>query len=562
MRMLGFPRMILTTTLALVLTAAPASAAPSPPAGESFVSQEALGRYMLGRLLEEEGDRGAALDQFYRALVLDPQAGAIDRRVSELRLARGESESALEFADKALAIDPTDARASWLRGASLLNLDRESEAIAPLRTAVTLDSERVEYWRTLALAADHASDWRLSADAWRHAAWLDDEDGESWFQYAASSARLGRFGAADSAASRAAELNPLRPGLPFLQGWIAENLGRNRQAADFYRHQLALQTEDVTVRRRLVTVLVRDERWSEALPEARTLAAAEPRDLDLQHLYLDLCFRAGKKSEGEHGIDALRKSDPDSPEGLAVRVDVLSRHGRAADAATEAEAWSAAHPDDVRGWMLAAVARDKQGKTDLAEQHLKRAVGIAPDSLEVWYALGRFYQDHKRFADAESTYARGVDRFPLENGFWFDLAVVRERQGNVATAETAVRDVLRREPDNPSALNFLGYMWADHSLHLDEAVELVQRALTAEPDNGAYLDSLGWAYFRLGRLDEARPLLERAVALTRGDPVVREHLGDVYKSLNLNGLARDQYRLALASDTGNPRLKGKLQELR
>jgi tetratricopeptide (TPR) repeat protein len=553
--------MILITTLALVLTAAPAPAAPSPAAGEAFVSQEALGRYMLGRLLEEEGDRSAALDQYFRALVLDPQAAAIDRRVSELKLVRGESESALEFADKALAIDPGDARASWLRGASLLNLERESEAIAPLRTAVALDSERVEYWRTLALAADRTSQWRLSADAWSHAAWLDEDDGESWFQFAASSARLGRFGAADSAASRAAELNPLRPGLLFLQGWIAENLGRNAEAAELYRHQLAGQSDDPTVRRRLVTVLVRDARWNEALTEARTLAASDPRDLELQHLYLDLCFRAGKKSEGQHGIDALRKADPDSPEALAVRVDVLARHGRAADAATEAEAWSAAHPADVRGWMMAAVARDKQGKSDLAERHLRHATEIAPDTLEVWYALGRFYQDHKRDAEAESTYARGVDRFPQENGLWFDLAVVRERQGNLTGAETAVQDVLRREPNNPSALNFLGYMWADHGLHLDEAVEMVQRALTAEPDNGAYLDSLGWAYFRMGRTDEARPLLERAVALTRGDPVVREHLGDVYKSLKLNGLARDQYRLALASDSGNPRLRGKLQEL-
>jgi tetratricopeptide (TPR) repeat protein len=559
--MLRFDRMILTTTLALVLTAAPAPAAPSPAAGESFASQEALARYTLGRLLEEEGDRSAALDQYFRALVLDPQAAAIDRRVSELKLARGESESALEFADKALAVDPGDARASWLRGAALLNLERDQEAIASLRAAVTLDSDRVEYWRTLAMAADHANEWHLSADAWRHAAWLDEDDGENWFQYAASAARLGRFGAADSAAQRAADLNPLRPGLLFLQGWIAENLGRNAEAAELYRHQLAMQTDDETVRRRLVTVLVREERWSEALTEARTLAADDPRDLDLQHLYLDLCFRAGQKAEGERGVEALRKADPDSPAGLAVRVDVLARHGRAADAATEAEKWSAAHPSDVHGWMLAAVARDRQGKADLAEKHLRHAAEIAPDTLETWYALGRFYQDHKRDVDAESVYTRAVDRFPLENGLWFDLAVVRERQGNLTGAETAVRDVLKREPDNASALNFLGYMWADHSLHLDEAVELVQRALTADPDNGAYLDSLGWVYFRLGRTDEARPLLERAVTLTRGDPVVREHLGDVYKSLNLNTLARDQYRLALASDTGNPRLKGKLQGL-
>lgn len=509
--------MILSATLALVLTAAPVSASASAPeAGSAFVSQEALSRYLLGRLLEEQGQRGEALDQFYRALVLDPRAGGIARRVSELKLARGESESALEFADKALAADPRDARASWLRGAALLNLDREPEALAPLQAAVALDSERVEYWRTLALAADHAEDWRLAADAWRHAAWLDDEDGESWFQLAASSARLGRFGAADSAAQRAAELNSLRPGLLFLQGWIAENLGRNSEAADLYRHQIAQQRDDETVHRRLLAVLVRDGRWSEALNEARPLAAAHPDDLDLRHLYLDLCFRAGQKAEGMRGIEALRAADPDSPGALAVRVDVLARHGQAAAAANEAEAWSAAHPDDVRGLVLAAFAREKQSRSDLAEQHLRHAIEVAPDSVDVWYTLGRFYQDRKRDRDAEGLYAEGTQRFPTENGMWFDLAAMRERLGDLPGAEAAVRDVLRREPENPGALNFLGYMWADHGVHLEEAVEMVQQALTADPDNGAYLDSLGWAYFRLGRLEEARPLLERAVAMTRG----------------------------------------------
>ncbi|MFI5370846.1 MAG: tetratricopeptide repeat protein [Candidatus Eisenbacteria bacterium] len=561
--MLRWKEMILSATLALVLTAAPVSASvPAPEAGDAYTSQEALSRYLLGRLLEEQGDRGEALNQFYRAMVLDPRAGGIARRVSELKLARGESESALEFADKALAADPRDARASWLRGAALLNLERVGDALAPLQNAVALDSERVEYWRTLALAADHVENWRLSADAWRHAAWLDEEDGESWFQLAASLARLGRFGGADSAAQRAAELNTMRPGLLFLQGWIAENLGRNHEAAEFYRHQIALQSDDETVQRRLIAVLVRDERWSEALDEVRPLAAAHPDDLDLRHLELDLCFRAGRKSEGMRGIEALRRTDPNSPEALAVRVDVLARHGQAATAAGEAETWSAAHPNDVRGWLLAAFAREKQGRLDDAERHLEHAVQVAPDSVDVYYTIGRFYRDHGRDHDAERVYLDATRRFPGEDGLWFNLAATRERLGDLPGAEAAVRDVLGREPDNPGALNFLGYMWADHGLRLDEAVEMVQRALTADPDNGAYLDSLGWAYFRLGRLDEARPLLERAVALTRGDPVVREHLGDVYKSLKLNALARDQYRLALATDTGNARLKGKLEELR
>jgi Tfp pilus assembly protein PilF len=91
---------------------------------------------------------------------------------------------------------------------------------------------------------------------------------------------------------------------------------------------------------------------------------------------------------------------------------------------------------------------------------------------------------------------------------------------------------------------------------------LIRRALEKDPDNGAYLDSLGWAFYRLRRLDEARLYLERAVERTGGDAVVHEHLGDVYKDLRLNDLAREQYRRSLAADSTNARVRAKLSELR
>jgi tetratricopeptide (TPR) repeat protein len=142
------------------------------------------------------------------------------------------------------------------------------------------------------------------------------------------------------------------------------------------------------------------------------------------------------------------------------------------------------------------------------------------------------------------------------------LAFCREGQGDLDGAVRAVREVLAREPDNSSALNTLGYLFADHDRNLAEAEALVGRALAQEPDNGAYLDSRGWVYYRLGRLAEARRDLERAVELTDGDPVVSEHLGDVYKDLDLIDLAREQYARSLRQDQGNARVRAKLSELR
>ncbi len=139
---------------------------------------------------------------------------------------------------------------------------------------------------------------------------------------------------------------------------------------------------------------------------------------------------------------------------------------------------------------------------------------------------------------------------------------MREKLGDLSGAEAAVRDVLARQPEHPAALNALGYLWADHDRNLEEAVRMIQKALETDPENGAYLDSLGWAYYRLGRLQDARELLERALVRSGGDAVIHEHLGDVYKALRLNGLARDQYRMTLAPDKSNPRVRAKLEGLR
>jgi Flp pilus assembly protein TadD len=227
-----------------------------------------------------------------------------------------------------------------------------------------------------------------------------------------------------------------------------------------------------------------------------------------------------------------------------------------------AEDWARSHGADYRGPMLVAQVRSETGDTVGAEAAARCAIEMAPDSLTPRFALGGLLQAQGRFAAAESVWADLANggQAPVRAGL--QLAFCRERLGDVDGAVNAVRDVLAREPDNSSALNTLGYLFADHGRNLTEAEDLVRRALAQEPDNGAYLDSRGWVYYRLGRLAEARRDLERAVELTDGDPVVSEHLGDVYKDLNLIDLAREQYTRSLRQDQGNARVRAKLSGLR
>jgi tetratricopeptide (TPR) repeat protein len=105
--------------------------------------------------------------------------------------------------------------------------------------------------------------------------------------------------------------------------------------------------------------------------------------------------------------------------------------------------------------------------------------------------------------------------------------------------------VLTLQADHVEALNYLGYTWAEKNVHLDKALEYVNKAITLKPDNGYILDSLGWVYFRMGDLEKARAELERAVALIPGDPNIHEHLGDVYQAGGQKEKARAAYQKAM-----------------
>jgi Flp pilus assembly protein TadD len=133
----------------------------------------------------------------------------------------------------------------------------------------------------------------------------------------------------------------------------------------------------------------------------------------------------------------------------------------------------------------------------------------------------------------------------------FLLGSAYERTGQRDRAVEEFRRILKIEPDFHAALNYLGYTFADQGVNLEEALKLVSRAVTLDPDNGAYVDSLGWTYYRLGRTEQARGTLERAARLEPEDATLQEHLGDVYVALGQMERARQAYQRALELEGDN-----------
>jgi Tfp pilus assembly protein PilF len=136
---------------------------------------------------------------------------------------------------------------------------------------------------------------------------------------------------------------------------------------------------------------------------------------------------------------------------------------------------------------------------------------------------------------------------------FFMRGAMYERQKKYDASEAEFRKVLKINPDNAEALNYLGYMLADRAVRLDEAYQLIKKAIDQDPGNGPFLDSLGWVYYRQGKLEEAEQMLTRALEKIGQDPTVHDHLGDVYAKLGKTREAVTQWQASLkASQTQTP----------
>ncbi|MBV9626308.1 MAG: tetratricopeptide repeat protein, partial [Acidobacteria bacterium] len=206
-------------------------------------------------------------------------------------------------------------------------------------------------------------------------------------------------------------------------------------------------------------------------------------------------------------------------------------------------------PNDRDLKMVYAGQMADMGQSDLALRQVKSLLKGTPADREVYVNLATMYSRLKRWPEAEAALdkAEQFSAKPEEKeAVEFLRASGYERQKKYEQAEDLFRKILTETPDNSAVLNYLGYMLADHSLKLDEALAMIKKAVDLEPANGAYLDSLGWAYFKLGKYDMAEDnLLKASQHLMGSDPTVQEHLGDLYQKTGRLKLAASHWERAL-----------------
>ncbi len=309
-------------------------------------------------------------------------------------------------------------------------------------------------------------------------------------------------------------------------------------------------------------------RYEEAATRLQRLLRKNPRDFDLIMTMAWSSSRTGDHEKGREWLDRaweLVKDRPDSPEAVrcattAARLELISDNplvarewlGRVTDAGVVGvdyvrllaetfrrdEQWQDGIAALVR--LQPSLAGRAQTEAEAMEAEFRLRLGdprawrrlrplLDDDGLENVLTGLEVLQALERWQEVDQETAIAINRFGDERDLVFTRAAALERLDQVEESEALFLQLVDTEPDDANAANYLGYMWADRQMHLEQALELISRAVSLDPENSAYLDSLGWVHFRLGDLAEAERWLRRAVDLggNLGDGTIYCHLGEV-----------------------------------
>nr|WP_241865447.1 tetratricopeptide repeat protein [Paracoccus salsus] len=198
-------------------------------------------------------------------------------------------------------------------------------------------------------------------------------------------------------------------------------------------------------------------------------------------------------------------------------------------------------------------ALSRAGRRDEAEKAALSLTAAYPDLSQAWVALGDLLRQQERYAQAVPAYDKALTllKDAPQQARWFPLyarGIALERSGQFDRAEQDLLAAIEIRPDQASLLNYLGYSWIDRNVNLDRALDMIARAVELSPGDGYILDSLAWAYYRLGRYEEAVAPMEQAIATMSADPLVNDHLGDIYWKVGRHREAEIQWQRALSLD--------------
>ncbi|MBC7908557.1 MAG: tetratricopeptide repeat protein [Rhodospirillaceae bacterium] len=520
-------------------------AATAPPKEEQGgPSRSALGAFLAGRLAQGGGDTRTAAEYYSAALKFDPDNVELLQRAFTLLVAEGRMDEAAPLADRLLSFD--------------------DDAPVPLLVAGLKDAREGRF---------AASEARFSALPKRGVFGFLGPMLTAW-----SRAGLGRTDAALEALSPLGQINGLAAMQAFHSGLINDLADRTKAAEDSYQVALASQLSIRSVeaagtffqrngkpeRAKDLYGRYRSEHPESVLFDGQRLlqagatvprAVADPKAGMAEALFdMAALMRQGNAMDLALVFSRLTLAvQPDFALAQMNVADILSSQNRYAEANALYRAVDPASPVAVFGRLRIAMNLEEMGQTEAALAELDNFAKAQPDNLDALITKGDVLRRKKRFEEAAQAYDGAIKRAggTLDAHHWalfYARGISYERSRDWPKAEADFLKALELKPDQPDVLNYLGYTWVDRGLHLDKARAMVEKAVSLRPKDGAIIDSLGWALYRLGEYQSAVKALERAIELKPEDPTINDHLGDAYFQVGRFAEATFQWKRALTLD--------------
>ena len=473
-----------------------------------FENQPDQAEKVLRGVLQRDSENEPALDQ-----------------LSQLLIDEGRAQEAISLLTKA-ADDTSSPDLYGILGDAYSHAHDYAKAETAYRKAIEGDPSDASHRHGLAEAFMAQEKYSEALAQFKKLTQLEPNSADNYLRMAELQRRLGQYDDAQASLTHAQQLAPGSLEVVYHQALLDEDQSHYDQAAKLFSDAIAslktqsggqqntgalatlygLLGQDYTLARNYPAAIDTFEDMSKLGPQAESRARLMLIDTYRADHQIDKAI-----DEAKQGLTQTPK-DPD----LTVRLAILYGEKSQTEAAT----------DLLRGLL----------KGDDSDQ-------------AVYLTMAEVQETGKKFADAEHS-AEKAEQLSHESAdkqsAWLLLADIYARQRKYDQAEMQYRRVLDANPQNAEGLNDYGYMLADRGVQLPEATSMIERALKVDPNNGAYLDSLGWAYFKQDRLPEAEQYLRKAIERQGNDPTILGHLGDVYLKLGDNQQAADTFQKALA----------------
>ena len=520
----------------------------------------ALAHFVEGMAFEENGEMDRALESYRNVLNVDPGQSDLASRVAVLLIRQEDFPQAIDVLKDAIKANPNDAepyrQLAFIYAKYLKKMD---QAVDYANRAIALNPRDIETYQRLVEIELAAGEEKKALEVLDRAAKVRSDDANFWV-------RLGKLYAVILYKTD----SPLKPDElkrvnevfkkaaehanddPAVLKDVADYYASSQQlkeAIALYLRVLELQPDDANAREKLATGFILTNQRGKAVEMLEQIIKQHPEKYQPYDLLAQVLDEEARSLQRANRLDEAKaqfaKVAANYEQSLLINPNHAGTYLRLAE-------------------LLLGPLKDPEPAVKFLTEARRRFAG-AP---EIAYYLAIAQREAKQIQQAVATFEEALHEAELDQDdeiinakFYFNYGATAEQAGLYEKAADLLRKSIALDPANAAeAYNYLGYMWADHNMHLDEAEETIRRALEIEPNNGSYLDSLGWVEFRKGKFDQAlADLLRAAKNIDREDPIVFEHIGDTYLKLNRVPEALESWQKALKLDPKNKSLADKIE---